>query len=288
KLLEKYAKLGIVSNEPTTEYERSFGNAISDGFKNFPKNLGRLFNKPPRTPLEIARMKNQTQILESFEKSKVIPKEETVRSKEHNDLLGRLESIEEKVDSLESSLKDSPLVTDPSRVVLTEMKSNELEDKYGKYLAQNSEFLEAIKNRDPDKMDKVLVDAMMNYCADIYDDKHFATPLEQFKQVLEGLCANGCQTAMFIKAQALLGRDQTVKEMMAMSFDTRTKEQISEDKNDLSNMYQRDDIAGIKVLKNVNPDTTLVVHPNVRDSGKMHINDLLPSTPTPNKGVKNN
>jgi len=64
-------KAGAKLIEPTTNYQRSIGQAFKDGFKDFPKKLKDLFKKPERTVEQIAELQGRQDVVQSIQKTKV-------------------------------------------------------------------------------------------------------------------------------------------------------------------------------------------------------------------------
>ncbi len=242
EMLARCAKMGIVSDTPTTNYKRSIGDALRDGFKGFPRNLGQLFTKPERTPLQIAQMKGQTEIADNIVKAQQtkvtksdIPEDLQLDSDTTKQMLERLENLEHKVVDLEGKI-DLHESEKPS--ILTEMKID--------------------TPMSSDKMDRKFVKAMMDLCAmNINNDV--------FKKTIEDLATNGCHSAILFKALALQGKYSEIKGIIGVD--------ISEE---LKNMYVENEMAGKKEMEKIKPDDIIAIHPNLRNGvGKIRAEELL-------------
>ncbi len=109
---------GIILNHKSTNYTRSPLQALKDGFKGFPKQLAQLFNKPERTPLEIAKLGGDKEIVSTLQKAgETKAKQDTTIDPS---LVGELEKTLDKSHDLDSPLKKSGHSRHP---VITKFKS---------------------------------------------------------------------------------------------------------------------------------------------------------------------
>lgn len=153
---EKMILAGAELNAASTQYKRSPLQALKDGFKGFPNNIKALFNKPPRTIIEIAEISGRKDIISSIGEA-VKQRENAIseeKSKQNSEMLEVLDS--------KMSVKEDPT---PKVTVATHVKQ-EMD------LSSNPLF---ITNKPPlivplmsQKMQKSSVEPMLrNYLEDI-------------------------------------------------------------------------------------------------------------------------
>lgn len=237
EMLTKYAQIGVVSNKTTQGYKRSFGQALRDGFKDFPSNLGNLFRAPPRTVLQIAALNGEIAIESMINtRQEKLNKIQEEKQKIAPDIIEKLDSV-----------------------IQHENKENNQVD-IGNLLNTKPSVLNASVQDDPEVLDEILIEAMENYCANIHDEKIASSPLEQFKNAIDSLAKRGCPSAIFIKAQALKGNDEVVSQMMAGAY--------------VPKLYEKNEIEASKEFKKLKQDDRFAVHPNKSES-KMSYQDVM-------------
>ncbi len=238
---------GLVQMDPTTDYKRDFGTRLKDGFKGFPKNLGNLFTKPPRSMAEIAKLYGDKDL-----SNKIIemgkPKDPPP-TQPSNEMLQRLSALEDKVQDLQQKVDTKQLLqTQPE--MLPEMKESNFINQFGDKLSHNEEFVDALNSKDSKKLEHQFVESLMSYVAHIYSDNEKEN-LDQFKKVIDGLASVGCTSAQFFRAQAMLGNGETLKQIVGVEMPPQ--------------MYARNQEEGLRELSKIPKEATVSVHPNISD-----------------------